>query len=73
MKQASKRPSGPLPRHLHSREAVARAAANPIEPALIRRYGRGNGARVHAIYFVVVSLAALVLVIGFIVFAATLM
>jgi hypothetical protein len=73
MKQASKRPSVPLPRHLHSREAVARAVAHPIEPALLRRRGQGNGARVHAIYFVAVSLAALVLVIGFIVFGTTLM
>lgn len=59
----------PVRRHLLTPEALARAAVI-VQPAdLTRRHGQGNGVRVHALYFVAVSVVALSLMIAAVVVA----
>ena len=67
--------SGPTkqPRHLHSRDTLARAAATPRDVDLTRAHGQGNGLRVHGIYVAVVSLTVLVIALVAIAFASATM
>lgn len=53
----------PLPRHLLSPETLARSADIRADVDLTRHHGQGNGVRVHAVYFALVSLVGLLLVI----------
>lgn len=64
MKEVRTSPTQAPRRHLHSPQAVARAAGAFTDADLTRSHGQGNGLRIHRIYFAAVSLAAFVLVIG---------
>lgn len=63
----------PRAKHLRSPESVMRSTDSSGTADLTRHHGQGNGLRVHGIYFGVVSLVALVLVIGAIVLASRMM
>lgn len=56
-------PAQPERKHLLSAEAVPVSTATSKDRDLTRHKGEGNGVRVHALYFVAVSLVALVLMI----------
>ncbi|HWJ09238.1 MAG TPA: hypothetical protein VNS46_07660 [Nocardioides sp.] len=60
----------PLRRHLTPPATLSRAVARPAA-APSRSPGHGNGVRVHAIYFAVVSLAGLLLVLAAAAMAST--
>ena len=59
------------PKHLLTREVVTRSAGGTADRDLTRHHGQSNGLRVHGLYFAVVSVVALVLVIGAIVLAGS--
>lgn len=67
------RAARPLRRHLLTPQALAKAAATRADVDLTRHHGQGNGLRVHALYFAVVSLVGLVLVIVAAALAASMM
>ncbi len=59
-------------KHLLSHEALAATAGARAED-MVHGHRQGNGVRVHGIYFVVVSVAALVVLIIFIAIASSTM
>lgn len=61
----------PHRRHLVPAQTVAMSPGSRGEVDLTRHHGEGNGVRVHAVYFAVVSLVALLLVIAGVALAAT--
>lgn len=61
----------PVRKHLLSAQAMARSAAIPADVDLTRHRGQGNGVRVHALYFAVVSLVTLVVAIAAVALATT--
>ena len=56
-------------KHLHSDQQLA-AHADAKAEDLVRSHGQGNGVRLHGTYFVIVSIVALVLLVGAIAMAS---
>lgn len=65
-------PEKPRPKHLLSNDDLATHAGATAED-LIHGHRQGNGLRVHAIYIVIVSAAALALLVGGIALATSAM
>jgi hypothetical protein len=63
MDETAATPARPLRRHLHAPQPTGLPAVDPLGPS-VRHRGEGNGVRMHAIYFALVSLVALLLAIG---------
>jgi hypothetical protein len=59
----------PRPKHLLTNDDLAAHAGATAED-LIHGHRQGNGLRVHAIYILIVSIAALALLVGGIAFAS---
>ncbi|KRA37648.1 MULTISPECIES: hypothetical protein [unclassified Nocardioides] len=64
-------PAKPVRKHLLSPQAMARSAATPVDVDLTRHRGQGNGVRVHALYFSMVSLVTLLVAIVAVAVATT--